>query len=87
MKMSDDQLLAIIDSEFAGSLGSPGGEISNERAEAWKYYLSKPLGNEIEGQSQVVSSDVAEVIDSIMPSLLRIFASAENMVSFEPVGP
>src|SRR3546814_3877180 len=67
-------------------MGAPGGDISTERAKAWDFYLSKPLGNEIDGQSQVVTSDVADVVDSIMPSLLRLFTTADNLVSFDAVG-
>ena len=69
-KLTDQELLAIVDGEFAGAMGKPDGDISAERARAWDYYLGKPLGNEIDGQSKVVSADVAEVVDSIMPSLL-----------------
>jgi hypothetical protein len=85
-KLSDDELGVIIDAEFESAMGSDGGDISNERALAWKYYLSEPLGNEVEGESDVVTSDVADVIDGIMPSLIRIFTTDDNLVSFEPVG-
>jgi hypothetical protein len=85
--MDDRQLLSIVNSEFATAMGAQGGEISEERAKAWNYYLSKKLGNEVEGQSQVVSSDVAEVVDGIMPSLLRLFTTSENMMTFDAVGP
>lgn len=86
-KLTEEEILSIIDSEFESSMGAPGGEISNERARAWDYYMSKPLGNEIEGQSQVVTSDVSDVVDGMMPSLLRMFTTRENLVSFDAVGP
>lgn len=86
-EMTEKELLAVVDAEFSQSMGAAGGEISIERAKAWDFYLSKPLGNEIEGQSEVVTSDVADVVDSIMPSLLRLFTTADNLVSFDPVGP
>ena len=86
-KMDDTELLSIVDSEFEGAMGAPGGEISQERAEAWDYYLGKPFGNEIEGQSQVVTSDVSDAIDGVMPSLLRVFTVSENLIDFDPVGP
>lgn len=86
-QLTDRELLNIVNTEFEQSLGSDGGEIATDRARAYDYYLSKPLGNEIEGQSKVVSSDVAEVVDSIMPSLLRLFTTADNLVSFDAVGP
>ncbi len=84
--MEKDQLKQIVDAEFESSVGQSGGEVSSDRAEAWDYYMSRKMGNEVEGRSQVVSSDVAEVIDGYMPSLLRIFSS-ENLANFEPVGP
>jgi hypothetical protein len=86
-KLTDDELGALVDAEFEGAMGGDGGEISSERAAAWDYYLSKPLGNEIEGESDVVTSDVADVIDGIMPSLIRIFTTDDNLVIFEPQGP
>lgn len=85
--MDEKQLKTIVDAEFSTALGAPDGEISTDRARAWDYYLSKKMGNEVEGRSQVVSSDVAEVIDGYMPSLLRLFTSADNLCHFDPVGP
>ena len=86
-KLDDKEILALIDNEFQNSMGIEGGEISEERAKAWKYYLSKEFGNEVEGQSSVVTSDVSDVVDGIMPSLLRLFTTADNLVSFDAVGP
>jgi len=86
-KMTNRELLALVDAEFSSAMGAPGGDISSERTKAWKYYLSEELGNEVEGQSSVVTSDVADVVDGIMPSLLRMFTTADNLVTFDPVGP
>lgn len=85
--MDDRKLLAIIDQEMNNAMGEPGGEISAERALAWDFYLAKKLGNEIDGMSQVVSADVMDVIDAIMPILLRMFTTADNLISFDPGGP
>lgn len=84
--MDEAQLVALVEAEFDSAMGAPDGDISTERAKAWSYYLSKLFGNEIEGQSQVVTSDVADVVDSIMPSLLRIFTTADNLIDFKPTG-
>lgn len=85
-KLTDEQLLNLVENEFDAAMGSPGTEISDERAKAWQYYLSKPLGTEVEGQSQIVTSDVADVVDGLMPSLLRIFTISDNLITFDPVG-
>lgn len=84
-QMTERELLAVVNAEFDDAMGAPDGEISTDRAEAWDYYLSKPFGNEIEGQSQIVTSDVSDVVDGIIPSLLRIFTTADNLAEFEPV--
>lgn len=85
-KMTDEELQSLVDAEFTAAMGMSGGEISRERAKAWDFYMARLLGNEVEGQSQVVTSDVADVVDSIMPSLLRIFTTADNLIDFDPVG-
>lgn len=87
MKFTEEDLVTIVDQEFESAMGAEGGEVSAERAKAWNYYLSKKFGDEIDGQSQVVTSDVADVVDGIMPSLLRIFTTADNLVNFDAVGP
>jgi hypothetical protein len=85
-KLSDEQLLSIVSSEFETAMGSDGGEISLERARAFDFYLRKPFGNEVEGESKVVTSDVADAVNGIMPSLLRMFTTQDNLVSLDPVG-
>jgi len=84
--LNDQQIVDLVAEEFENSLGRPGQEISEDRAKAMDYYLSEPFGNEEEGQSQVVSSDVSDVIDGVMPSLLRMFTTQDNLVSMDPVG-
>lgn len=86
MALSDEELVAIVEREFTNALGVEGGDISRDRAKAWDYYLSRKFGNEIEGQSQVVTSDVSDVLDGMMPSILRIFSIEDNLATFDPVG-
>lgn len=85
-KLTDEQIVELVEEEYGNSLGIPGGEISDDRAKALDYYMGEPFGNEEEGQSQVVSSDVSEVIDGVMPSLLRMFTTQDNLVSFDATG-
>lgn len=85
-KMTDQELLNLVDGEFEQAMGSPSGSVAEQRAELWQYYMSEPFGDEVEGLSSVVTSDVADVVHGIMPSLLRIFTTADNLVEFEPVG-
>lgn len=84
--MNTDDLQVLIQREIEMALGGEGSALSAERAENTRYYLGEKFGNEQEGRSQVVSTDVADTIEWILPHLVRIFASGENTVSFEPTG-
>src|SRR5512139_2200209 len=85
-KMRDEELVALCEAEIKAALGASGGDISTERADAIDRYLGKPLGNEVEGRSKVRTREVADTIEWILPSLMRIFTDADNAVVFDPVG-
>ena len=83
-KLSKSKLLALISQEIQSSLGFYSSDLSTQRKEALKYYLGEPLGNEEEGRSSVVSQDILEVVESMLPSLMRMFTQSDKMVNFEP---
>lgn len=58
------------------------GFIAPERALATDYYMGRPFGNEEEGRSQIVMTEVRDVVLSILPDLLRIFTAGPNTVEF-----
>ena len=70
--------------EHFESTATRGGELQKDRAEEMDYYLGRPFGNEVTGRSQVVSRDVADSIEWIKPSLLRVFTSGDEVVNFAP---
>jgi len=61
-------------------------ELQTARERALKSYMSQPYGNEVEGRSQVVMSDVFNTVESLMPSLMRIFAGSADVVQVEGQG-
>ena len=72
------------------------GLVAQELAQAevytnWQYpldyYLGNPNGLEIEGRSQVVSTDVADAIEWIMPQIMKALTQNNEVVIFDPVGP
>lgn len=80
-EMDEGQLRSIVGAKITDSLGYMGGMLSQERLKAEQYYKGEPFGDEQVGQSQVVSRDVAESIDSMLPALLKVFgASAQTGV-------
>lgn len=84
--MDDVTLKAILSAKITNSLGFFGGRIGKERLKAMEYYNGEPYGNEQEGRSQVVSRDVAEVVDGMMPALIKIFSAGDQIVRFDPKG-
>lgn len=87
MALSDTELSAILDTEQRQAISFMSGELSKEREEALKYYYGEPFGNEEDGHSKVVSRDVQDTVEWVLPALLKIFTSAEQVVEFQPRGP
>ncbi len=85
--VSDETLPAIIEQEIARAIGNIGGDLSEARTQEFDYYYGRPFGNEVEGESQVVSTDVADTVESVLPAILRIFTSSDDVVRFDPTGP
>ena len=86
-KISEQELITRIRGEITSSLGYMGDTISQQREQAMSYYYGLPFGNEIDGRSQYVDSTVQDTIEWIKPSLMRVFASGDEMVKFNPHGP
>ena len=86
-KLTEEELVTRIRGEITDSLGYMGDTISHQREQAMQYYYGLPFGNEVEGRSQFVDSTVQDTIEWIKPSLMRVFASGDEMVKFSPHGP
>ena len=84
-KVTEIQLRAIINSEINNSIGFMGSNLTSQRKKSLEYYMGDKLGTEIDGRSQVVSTDVADTIETILPNLLRIFTASDQVVRCEPV--
>lgn len=82
--MSKNDFCAVVQHALAESASFVDGEMSQERAKATEYYLGKPFGNEEEGRSQVILTEVRDAVDGMLPSLLRVMFGAEHAVEFVP---
>jgi hypothetical protein len=87
MKKSKQEILSVLSREIHNASGYIGGELVARRKKSLEYYLGMPLGNEQEGRSQVVSNDVMDTVESLMPSLMKILTSGDNVFQCEGVGP
>ena len=85
--MDDVELQSVVARELEDAIDYIDNYISPERALATKYYRGDPFGNEEEGRSQVVSRDVRDTVQAVMPSLMRVFHGSDEAVSYIPTGP
>lgn len=86
--MNEQKLLSAIDSASATSYSSEdSGNLSDIRARSIDDYLGEPYGDEVEGQSQVVSRDVYDTVEWILPAMCRIFTGGDSVCAFDPIGP
>jgi hypothetical protein len=88
--MSPGDLRALLTAERADALSAmSASKLTEERAAALDYYLGD-LSRDMsapEGRSKAVSTDVADTIEGLMPSLMEIFTAGDEVVRFEPMGP
>jgi hypothetical protein len=82
--MDDYQLGSIVSGEITDALNHFDSEYTEERLRALDFYLGEPLGNEVEGRSSVVATEVADTVEAIMPNLMRVFTSNDKYVRFAP---
>ncbi len=88
-RISSSTLKAMLAAEKQAALSVNSSTLSAERGDAMDYYLgdmSKDMPP-IDGRSKAVSTDVADTIEGLMPSLMEIFCGSDEVVQFEPVGP
>ena len=84
-QLPDQEILSILQSEVTDSAGYLDSEISVQRQKAIEYFYGEPFGNEEDGRSQVVITDVQDTLMWMMPSLMRIFTAGDKLVKFLPV--
>jgi hypothetical protein len=83
-KMSEGELLAVLDFELYNALGRHDGELSEQRRRSMRAYYGEAIGNEVAGRSRIVTRDVMEVVEWAMPELLDVFTSDDIVAKFLP---
>jgi hypothetical protein len=80
------------DTAFTSAVGAAVGDaidymdtdVAPFMESATAYYRGDLFGDEEEGRSQVVMTEVRDVVQAMLPGLLRIFAGSERVVEFIP---
>jgi hypothetical protein len=85
--MDDAELQSIITQDLVDAVSYIDSDISPTRAKGTEYYRGDLFGNEVDGNSKVVAMEVRDTVSAMLPSLMRVFFSTENVVEFVPRGP
>jgi hypothetical protein len=75
---------AVLRAEYEAARDYIDNEVSPEREKAAKYYLGAPFGDEEDGRSAVVLTEVRDKVLAMLPSLVRVFTSGERVVEYAP---
>lgn len=86
MAMDRELVLGVLKTEREAAKAYSFEQIGYERAYCYDRYYGKPLGDEIEGQSQVLSQEVAEAIDAATPQMVEMFVASDRAVECKPRG-
>jgi len=85
--MSEEEFRYVVKQAIEDSQTYIDSYLAPERERAVDYYLAKPFGNEEEGRSKVVLTEVRDTVLAMLPSLLRIFTSSDKVIEFIPQQP
>ncbi len=83
MALEEHVLLKILKEEEQDASAYYDSELAEIQAEAMRRYHAQPYGVEREGRSQVVTHDVEDTINWMLPKLMRTFLASDEMVSVE----
>tara|TARA_R110000737_G_scaffold127748_1_gene160289 strand:- start:92 stop:2314 length:2223 start_codon:yes stop_codon:yes gene_type:complete len=84
-KKSPDDITSYLRTEEDSAREYQQQELQPDRERNLNYLLGRKNGTEEENRSQVISTDVWDAINGMLPSLLKPFTSTDDYVQFSPV--
>ena len=87
-EIDTDLLLAVLREEEDDSTTYYSSELAGKQAEAMDRYHTKPYGDGsgVPNRSQVVTHDIEDTINWVMPHLIRVLSTGEDLISCEDDG-
>lgn len=84
-----DTIQGILAAELQAAEDFGASDLARQRTKALDYYLGDMDADmpQPEGRSGAVSTDVADVVEDLMPQIMEVFAAGDTVVEFDPVGP
>lgn len=81
----ETEIVAMLNHQIGNAVGGDDSSLESDQSDALDHYYGRKYGNEVEGRSKVVTHDLMETIEWMMPALLKPFISGSKYVEFDPV--
>ena len=75
------ELLNLVAAEERDAIGY-ADELGEKREVLLRYYNCEPFGDEVDGQSSFVSSDVQDTVEGMLPALVKLFTQNKRTAVF-----
>ncbi len=85
--MSEAQIVGFLGRKIWQAMNDEDGDLSQVRQENFNYFIGDEYGDERAGYSKFVTREALETVEWVLPSVLRVFLSGDQVVAFDPVGP
>lgn len=85
-KMDKEKFRAVLEQQINSAYSWHNTDIRGDQRRNLQFYLGMPMGNEVDGRSQVISWDVFETIEGALPSFIEPFFSGDRIGEFLPRG-
>ena len=85
-KMDKEKFRAVLEQQINSAYSWHNTAIRGDQRRNLQFYLGMPMGNEVDGRSQVTSWDVFETVEGALPSFIEPFFSGDRIGEFLPRG-
>lgn len=85
-KMDKEKFRAVLEQQINSAYSWHNTAIRGDQRRNLQFYLGMPMGNEVDGRSQVISWDVFETVEGALPSFIEPFFSGDRIGEFLPRG-
>lgn len=85
-KMDKEKFRAVLEQQINSAYSWHNTAIRGDQRRNLQFYLGMPMGNEVDGRSQVISWEVFETVEGALPSFIEPFFSGDRIGEFLPRG-
>jgi len=82
--VSDEDFAAIVHDAITDAEDFVDQYLATPRENAASFYDGGPMGSEVPGRSSIVMTEVHDVVNAMLPGLMRLFTGNEHVLEFEP---